>query len=211
MKHLLAAALALLLAIPAARAQTEVAYWDLNGTLARSAGTSGALSAQLLILGSGFISFGTGTTVNLQPGFTAGQSLRFFDLVSIAETGRVTLTGLNFTGLTTPTVSLAIRSNPAFTLTDSFRLQYDTGGGWTTAQNLPQPTTSYELVEYTFDPGIVDGLANVDLRLEFSSVATLLDVVEADNIRVTAVPEPSIAWLVLAAAFGLGAFHLRRN
>lgn len=201
----------LLTAWTGARAQTEVAYWDSNGTLARSAGTSGSLGAELVILGAGFIGFGTGTTVNLQPGFTAGQALEFFDLVSVVETGRVTLTGLNFTGLTTPTLSFAIRSNPAFTLSDDFRLQYDTGGGWTTASVLALPTTSYELASYTFDPGVIDGLSDVDLRLEFSSVATVLDVVQVDNVRVTAVPEPSVVWLLAAAAAGLGLLRRRRG
>lgn len=211
MKILTVVLLALLVVWAPVRADTEVGYWDLNGTLARSAGTSGSLSAELLILGAGFIGFGTGTMVNLQPGFTAGQALEFFDLVSVAETGRVTLTGLDFTGLTTPTISLAIRSNPAFTLTDDFRVQYDTGGGWITASVLSKPSTSYELVSYTFDTAVLDGLADVDLRLEFSSLATVLDVVQVDNVRVTAVPEPSVEWLLIAAALGLGVLRLRQR
>ncbi len=204
-------AIAVSASVAGLRAQTELGYWDLNGTLARSSGTSGTLSAELLILGAGFISFGTGTTVNLQPGFTAGSSLRFFDLVSVAETGRVTISNLDFSGLTTPTISFAIRSNPAFTLSDDFRLQYDSGGGWTTADVLALPTTTYELVSYTFDPGVIDGLSDVDLRLSFTSVATLLDTVEVDNIRVTAVPEPSVVWLLAAAGGALGALRLRRR
>ena len=211
MKKLLVLAIAAAASVAGLRAQTELGYWDLNGTLARSSGTSGTLGAELLILGAGFINYGTGTTVNLQPGFTAGSSLRFFDLISIAETGRVTISNLDFSGLTTPTVSFAIRSNPAFTLSDDFRLQYDSGGGWTTADVLALPTTSYELVSYTFDPGVIDGLSDVDLRLSFTSVATLLDTVEVDNIRVTAVPEPSVVWLLVAAGGALGALRLRRR
>jgi hypothetical protein len=157
----------------------------------------------LLILGVGSLGFGSGTTVNLQPGFTAGSSLLFFDLVSVAETGRVTISNLDFTGLTTPTISFAIRSNPAFTLVDDFRLEYNTGGGWTTASALALPTTSFELASYTFGSGVIDELSDVDLRISFISVASVLDVVEVDNVRITAVPEPSVVALALAAGAGL--------
>lgn len=195
--------LAALLPLAGLRAETEVGYWDLNSTLTRSAGTSGSLSAELLILGVGFLGFGSGTTVNLQPGFTAGESLQFFDLVSVAETGRVTISDLDFTGLTTPTISFAIRSNPAFSLLDDFRLEYNTGSGWTTASDLALPTTSFELASYTFGAGVIDELSDVDLRISFISVATVLDVVEVDNVRITAVPEPSVVALALGAGAGL--------
>lgn len=66
-------------------------------------------------------------------------------------------------------------------------------------------------MSYTFDPGVIDGLSDVDLRLSFTSVAALLDTVEVDNIRVTAVPEPSVVWLLVAAGVTLGALGLRRR
>jgi hypothetical protein len=90
-------------------------------------------------------------------------------------------------------------------------VQYDTGGGWITASVLTKPSTSYELVSYTFDTAVLDGLADVGLRLEFGSLATVLDVVQVDNVRVTAVPEPSVAWLLIAAVLGLGVLRLRQR
>ncbi len=212
MKTLLAATLCFLSACLPVFSQTQVGYWDLNGTLTRSAGSSGTLSAELLVLGSGFINYGTGTAVNLQPGFTAGSSLRYFNLVSVVEVGRLTLTGLDFSGLETPTVTFAIRSNPAFTLSDTFQLEYNiNGGSWLSATGLALPTTSFSLFSYTFGAGVLDNVGNAGIRVAFSSVATILDTVEIDNVRVTAVPEPGTLGLLAVVGIALIALKRRRR
>ena len=212
MRLLRATAVCLLLSGLPGFAQTQVAYWDLNGTLARSAGSSGTMSASLMVLGPGFIGYGTGTAVNLQSGFTAGSSLRFSDLVSVHEIGRLTLTGLNFSGLETPTLTFAIRSVPGFTLSDGLQLEYSTdGGSWLAVTSLTRPTATYSLASYTFGAGILDNVANAGLRLTFSTPSTVIDSVEIDNVRVTAVPEPATFGLLAGLVTLAIALHRRRR
>lgn len=188
--------------------QTVVGYWDLNNTLARSDGSSGILDAEVVGFPfSTFIDYGTGTSVNLPIGFTAGQSLRFFDLTSIVEIGHVTISGLNFTGLTSPTFSFAVRGNALFQIGDSFELEYNTGSGWVTAVS-PSINTTYSVASYSFSPGLLDGLSNVDMRIAFSTVATVIDVLEVDNILITAVPEPAS---VILLGIGIFVFFLKRR
>ncbi|MFZ4775730.1 MAG: PEP-CTERM sorting domain-containing protein [Terrimicrobiaceae bacterium] len=76
-------------------------------------------------------------------------------------------------------------------IADDFRLEYDTGSGWTTATSFQPPTTSYALVSHTFAPGLLDNLSNVQLRITFSTLIAVADVFEVDNLTITAVPEPS--------------------
>lgn len=184
--------------------ETEVGYWDLNNTLGRSSGSSGVLSAELEGFGPEYISYGTGTSVNLQPGFSAGESLRFSSLATILETGHVTVSHLNFTGLSTPTFSFAAKSSPAFQLGDVFKLEYNSGAGWVTAALLAMPSTSYSLFTHTFAPGILDDLPDVHIRMTFSTIVDIADVFDVDNVRVTAVPEPSAFWLLGSAGILAG-------
>ncbi len=179
-------------------AQTLVGYWDMNGTQARSSGDSGVLTRDLEELGISFLGYGSGSTVNLESGFSAGQSLAFVNLASVLETGHVTVSSLDLTGLTTPTFSFAVRSTPAFEFGDILKLEYNTGGGWTTAALLAAPTTSYSLVSHTFSSGLLDGLSNVGIRITFSSIVSLADTFEVDNLKITAVPEPA-AYMLLGA------------
>jgi len=182
-----------------AHGETELGYWDLNNTLDRSSGSSGVLSAELEGFGAGYIGYGSGTSVNLQPGFSAGESLRFSSLATILETGHVTVSNLNFTGLATPTFSFAAKSSPAFEIGDVFKLEYNSGAGWVTAALLAMPSTSYSLFTHTFAPGILDNLPNVHIRMTFSTIVAIADVFDVDNVRVTAVPEPSAFWLLWTA------------
>lgn len=187
-----------------ARGETEVGYWDLNNTLARSSGSSGVLSAELEGFGPEYISYGTGTSVNLQPGFSAGESLRFSSLATILETGHVTVSHLNFTSLSTPTFSFAAKSSPAFQLGDVFKLEYNSGAGWVTAALLAMPSTSYSLFTHTFAPGILDDLPDVHIRMTFSTIVDIADVFDVDNVKVTAVPETSAFWLLGSAGILAG-------
>ncbi len=201
--------LAATLVVSTTQAQTLVGYWDFNSTLTRSAGSSGTLTAGLDSLGLSYVSSGTGTTVNLQSGFSAGESLAFVNLISVTEVGRVTVNGLNFTGLFTPTFSFAAKSTPAFQIGDVFRLEYDSGSGWITAASFQPPTTSYELVSHTFAPGLLDNVANAQIRITFSTIVAVADVFEVDNLTIAAVPEPST--IALLGLCGLALFLKSRK
>jgi len=186
-------------------------YWDLNNTPNRSSGSSGVLSAELEGFGPSYIGYGSGTSVNLQPGFSAGESLRFSSLATILETGHVTVSNLNFTGLSTPTFSFAAKSSPAFQIDDVFKLEYNSGSGWVTAALLAMPSTSYSLFTHTFAPEILDDLPDVHIRLTFSTIVAIADVFDVDNVRVTAVPEPSVFWLLGAAVILAGTARVFRR
>lgn len=194
-KHFVAAGV-LVLMHATGQAQTLVGYWDMNGTLARSSGFTGTLSAELEGFGLSYLGYGAGSTVNLESGFSSGQSLAFVDLATVLETGHVTASSLNLSGLTSPTFSFAVRSTPAFQIGDLFKLEYNIGGGWALAATLAAPTTSYELVSHTFSSGLLDNLSNVGIRITFSTVVDIADTFEVDNLKITAVPEPA-AYLLL--------------
>lgn len=184
-----------------AQAQTLVGYWDMNGSTDRSSGSSGVLTRELEDLGISFLGYGTGTGVNLESGFLPGESLAFVNLASVLETGHVTVSSLNLTGLATPTFSFAVRSTPAFEFGDVLKLEYNTGGGWTTAALLATPSTSYSLVSHTFSSGLLDNLANVGIRITFSSLVSVADTFEVDNLKIEAVPEPAAFALFATSAF----------
>lgn len=187
--------------IGSAQADTVVGYWDLNTRFTPQIG-SASLAAELNGVGILSLGWGTGTSVNLEPGYSAGESIRFLGALAGFETGTITLTGLNFSGLTTPTISFAARSNPVFEIGDQFDVEYDAGSGWSTPIALAKPGLSYSLVSHTFGSGLLDNVSDAKIRITFSSIITVADVIEVDNVRVSAVPEPtSLALLVLS---GLG-------
>lgn len=192
------------------RADTLVGYWDLNNSFVRSAGTSGALSASYEVAGIAGIRFGTGTPLNLlNDSFEAGTSLEFFSLASVVEVGHITLSNLNFTGLSSPTVSFAVRGNAAFVLNDTFKIEYNIGEGWVST-DLAKPTGAYAVIPFTFSGGQLDNVSDARIRISFSTVVAVVDVVEFDNIQVNAVPEPGVVALLAGAGVAILLLRKRR-
>lgn len=188
-----------------ASADVFVAYWDLNGSLNRSDGTSGTLTTYVDGSLISFQDYGIGTTVNLRSGFVAGDSRLFFNLASIGELGAVEITGLNLTGLQDPVLSFAVRKDSLLEPLDFWEAEYNDGSGWQTAGIMTEPDTEYSLRFFDFS-GIssLTNNSNVGLRISWFEPVSLLDVLEFDNVLVnaTAVPEPgSVLLLGLGAAF----------
>lgn len=205
----------LLSLMPLARAET-VGFWDFNNPgdfLGRTAGTSGSMAVALYdasVLVPSYIGSGPGTTVN-SGGYPAGDSLKFGDFASIAGVGYVTLTGLDFAGLSQPTFSFAWKKNDFVTFFESFAVEYNTGSGWQHAVDLGEPGTSYTAASYTFAPGVLDNKSNVGIRLHFVEVVDVASFLDVDNVTVSAVPEPAAVGLLGLGGIGLLAARRRRE
>lgn len=181
-----------------------VGYWDLNGTLAASSETSAVLTTHL----DGIVArmdYGTGTSVNLLPGYSAGQSRGYFDLAGIGTfEGRVQITSINLVGLSLPTISFAIKKDLIAEAFSYFYVEMNTGSGWEFVENLADPDDSYSLRTVTItDPGVA-GIPDLGLRIVFGADFDFVDIVEVDNVQVNAVPEPSAVLFVGCAALLLG-------
>lgn len=206
-KGLFAAAV-LFVAAVSARADTLVGYWALNRTLDRTAGNSGSMSVVVADLGIQYVGWGEGSIENLVPGYPIGESLHFSNLATVVEVGHITLSDLDFTGLVNPVISFAAKSNVIFQLNDTFTVEYWNGTQWISS-DLKKPTTSYGIITHTFSGGELDGVAHASIRISFSTVATLVDTMDIDNVQVNAVPEPGT--LALAGIGMAGAFVLWRR
>lgn len=201
----------MLAAIGTGRADSLIGYWDLNGDLDRAAGTSGLLSASFEGAAIASLGFGSGTVLNrLDSSYPAGTSLEFFDLASVIEVAHVTLSNLDFRGLTSPTISFAVQGDQLFTLEDYFHIEYNTGSGWISV-DLPKPATNYAVESYTFNNGQLDDQPQAEIRISFSTVATVVDVVNFDNIQVNAVPEPSSLALLVGTSIACMFIRQRRK
>lgn len=189
-----------------------LAYWDFNNSLLRSSGTQGTLGIAFDGLGVGFADYGAGTTVNLLDGFAAGESRQFNALATIAESVRVSVLNLDFTGYTSPVISLAARNDGLFGLGDEFYLEYNVGAGWVRAATFTDPDDSFGLFSHTFAPGVLDNVAGVGLRYTHATGLTALSQFAVDNLQVTAavVPEPSTLAMGGLGLLAAGAALLRR-
>ncbi len=183
-----------------------VGYWDFNdGSLARSQGTSGSMHLTMASVSvDSYVAYpNAGTTLNAQPDVPAGRALEFFDLLSIVENGSITITGLDFTGLSDVAFSFAIRRNTIGALLQSFTIETNTGSGWETFGTFAEPTSTYSVRNIDLSSiEALNGASGIGLRIHFTEMANLVDTLEFDNVTVTALPEPSTyALFALAAAF----------
>jgi len=191
-----------------------VGFWDFNGNLDRTAGLQGDLFMDLVGYGSiGLEGYGVGTEVNLPDGFSAGQSYRFYNLAQIVETTRVEVLNLDLTGYTAPVISIAARNDSVFTAGDSFKLEYNIGGGWVEATTFADPDNAFQTFSFAFPAGTLDGVANVGIRFAHFTGLTALNEFAVDNLQVTAtpVPEPSTLALVASAVVAIGFGMSRRR
>lgn len=186
-------------------------YWDFNNSLLRSDGLQGTLSVEFNGFGIGYEDYGSGTSVNLLDGFPAGQSRRFNSLATIAETTRLTVLDLDFTGYTSPVISIAARNDGAFQAGDEFYLEYNIGGGWVRAETFTDPGSTYGVFSYAFNSGILDNIASVGLRYTHFTGVSALNEFEVDNLQINAVPEPSSVALIGFSTLILGVAFLRRK
>lgn len=187
-----------------------VGYWDLNGTHSPAVG-SAVLTAHLDGV-IAYLDYGTGTSVNLVSGYSAGQSQAYFDLAGIGTfEGRIEITGINLVGLSLPTLSFAIKKDIIAEAFSYFRVEMNTGSGWDLVENLSDPHDEYSLRSVTITDPEVANMPNLGLRIVFGADFDFVDIVEVDNVQVNAVPEPSAILLLSSAALLIGVIVHRRQ
>lgn len=207
MRGLFCALFSLIIVSSPVRAEL-VGYWDLNGTHSPSIG-SAVLTTHLDGI-IAYMDYGTGSTVNLVSGYSAGQSQAYFDLAGIGTfEGRIEITGINMVGLSLPTISFAIKKDIIAEAFSYFRVEMNTGSGWEFVENLADPHDEYSLRSVTITDPEVANLSNLGIRIVFGADFDFVDIVEVDNVQVNAVPEPSAVILIGLAALLLGVMAQR--
>jgi hypothetical protein len=185
-----------------------IGYWDFNSdNLARSQGTSGTMSVTLFNVSVfSYEAFASGTTENALPSVPAGSSLAFFDFAEAFEWGVIEINHLDFTGYQDIQLSFASRQSNLGVM-ELFSVQYKTGSEWETFSHFDKPTSSWATESFDLSSiGALNNIANASLRIHFIEFAQLFEVLEFDNILVTAtaIPEPRhVIWITGFLALGL--------
>ncbi|MEO0796070.1 MAG: hypothetical protein AAFX93_12950 [Verrucomicrobiota bacterium] len=197
-----------------------IGYWDFNSNdLSRfpSANSSGTMTVDLqpLAIASNVNQLGTGTSLNAQFGQPAGDALQYFSLGVAAETGTMEITGLDFTGMQDIHFSFDLSRDVIGANLQSYEIQYSTnnGGNWVAFSFIGEPAPIYTTLD--LDLSSITALNNIStggLRLQFVELLELVDVVQIDNVTVSAtpIPEPSHYALGFGAIVSL-AIGLRRR
>lgn len=207
--------LAVLLSFSTVSSRAELlGYWALNESLSPSLPSSATLTTTI----DGSIldrqGYGPeGSTLNLEPGFQALQSRRFFDLASLdAFEGTIQITGIDLVGLSLPTLSFAMKKSHWAELFTYFYVEVDTGSGWTFYADLEDELThEYSLQTVTIETPLPLDLTNFGIRVVFGANFDVVDFIDIDNVQVNAVPEPSTFLLCAGAALLLGLVARRRR
>lgn len=187
-----------------------IAYWNMDaltlaGKLPANAGTQGAtVTASFDEFAVGFLSgidpVAEGTTINIvgSEGWP-NRGVGFFRIGAIYENGAFVMSGFDFTGLSTVAVSFAYKSEFAFTWDEDLNVDYRiNSGSWVDIEELQTWSPNFSLASISFG-NLLDDTANVDLRIRTTNWLSTFGYLDIDNVKITAVPEPSSAVLLFAA------------
>ncbi len=171
---------------------------DLQPDIERTSGSAITLEVQEDGLWEAFSTdfYGTGTTLGVAPGYSAGESLSHFELIGVITGLRITISGLNFSGLSGIELSFASRNLEIGEFGELFTLEIYSAGDWGTPIVLSNPDSAWAL----YDPdigGALDNEGDARIRLTSASALELAGILSFDNILF--VPEPSSTALVMVA------------
>lgn len=161
--------------------------------------------------GLGTLTYAAGTEVNAQPGYDAIWALAFIDIDTVFSDHRITITGLDFTGLTDVSFSYAVTSTEIFDFGESASVSYRIGAGsWSDPVPIALPDNEWSIRMFSFGSAL-DGMADVSVRIDHHAVFEMGSSLRFDNVTVQAVPEPSAFALGLAGLGLVAAGVLRRR
>jgi hypothetical protein len=202
-----AAGMMLFLTLVPSSSHAALAYWSFNANTLTPDQGSATMAVKLDGFGLLWTSFGVGTTLNAEPGFLAGSGLSDIDVGSGFSSMEITMSGLDFTGMTDVKLFFATRSTAIFTLGEFMQVDYDTGSGFTGALSAALPDATWSLRAIDFGSAL-DNQANVSVRIGLYAFVDVVEVAEFDNIVV--IPEPS-TWALLLLGMGSLALVARRR
>lgn len=193
------------------RAAELVYYWDFNGDLpAALSPTIGSGGAGILYTGVGAVSLsqGTGTEVNRYESYAAGKSLAFVDLADAFRVNEITFAALDFSLKTDVVMTVAVRSTGFFSALESFTYQYrvSPSDSWSAAVNWAfKPSAEWQVLTLDFSSAL-NLSSNAQIRLVSTALFDAGEVLQFDNVQITAVPEPGALGLL-----GVGVLVLTRR
>lgn len=192
-------------------AQAEVkSYWSFNSHSPAPNLGSATLTATWFGLGPGTINYeALGSDLGALPGYDAGSALDFVSAATFLTTRHVLLENLNFAGMTGVEFSYAVASTELFDWNETAYAYYRIGDGeWSEEISLSLPI--HDFTEEIFDFGAeLDGKSNVSVLIEYKAAMAVGASLRIDNMKVSAVPEPSAFGLL--AAGGLVMLAARRR
>lgn len=175
-----------------------VAYWSFNADSTAPDIGSNSLAITWEGIGLSSQGWGSGTTLAAQPGYPAGSSLEFIDPFAIFPFHRLIIGGLDFSGKTGASLSLAYRSDQIFEVGETTEVFYrQNAGAWVFSAVIPTPTDNWQSIDIAV-PG-ADGNDNVDFAILNSAVFEIGSILEFDNITISAIPEPGAGAALLVA------------
>jgi len=177
-------------------------YWSFNSGLGPDIGSGVTSVASYTGIGVGIEGFGPGTTVNAVSGYPAGDSLEFLDVVNVYSDAEFTVTGLDFSTISAPSVSFAFSTDHIFLAGERLRLFTNNGSGWVLRESFTVSSVSAWESFSSAVPSLA-GVSSGGVRIRAEAVFDLGKYSRIDNLQV--VPEPGVAVYLV---FGLGLFLL---
>jgi hypothetical protein len=198
-RAVLFAAFAILSVLPATSRGELLDYWSFNNETLDADPGAATLTATWEGVGIDIDTFEAGTTVNAQLGEDALWALTYVDPVAAFSQHKLTLSGLDFTGLSGISISYAVRTTHVFDVNETATISYQiNGGSWVTAPT-DIATPMWELRTTLFGSAL-NNASNVSIRIEHNALFEAGSTLKFDNLTVTSVPEPTSTAIVLVAA-----------
>ena len=201
----------LCLSLTCASEAALVDFWDFNAQNNHSTFGKATLHTSWSGIGFGTLSYDVlGTEVGAPEGIDAGWSLPFIDLLDGLAHHRITIEGLNFTGLHSVSLTFAEKSSRIVSLGDHTKIEYNIDDtGWVELLSLDPVGSEWTLQTISFG-NLLDNAGHVSIRITHHAFFKTGAVVSFDNIGISAVPEPD-AMALAATAFLLGMLLMRRR
>lgn len=183
-------------------------FWDFNSNSLAPTMGSATTTATYSGLGTGTISYLTGTTENAPAGVLAGNALGWSGFIEIFSTATFQATSLNLSGFNNIQLSFALNTDHTFQVGESLNIYTNTGSGWHLQETLSNPALNVWQVYNANLPSLDNG-SNVGFRVVASTTVGIGKFLAIDNMSI--IPEPKVGYFIIFVGCFLILFKNRLN